>query len=211
MYSNLSEYTQYKKDIFQKIAFPFERGKNLLDVGCGDGSDAVIFKNVYGLDVKMCDIYRDSKLDTSVGEFSIGSILDLPYSTEMFDYVFVHDVMHHIDEERQDRNKHILALEELRRVTKKNGTILVLEANRYNPLFYPHMVKIRGHNHFRHEYFKSIILQVFPNVEFRYFEAHMYPPSLLRVFKIYEYIMEHYVPKRFLAYNLAIIKNGGDL
>lgn len=84
--------------------------------------------------------------------------------------------------------------------------MVIVEGNRYNPLFYPHMVKIRGHNHFRQSYFKDIILEVFPNAEFKFFEAHLYPKRLIPIFKVYEYLMERYSPVRLLAYNTAVVE-----
>ena len=70
-------------------------------------------------------------------------------------------------------------------------------------------VLMKGHNHFRQGYFKKILRDVFgENIGFRAFEAHFYPPKLLKLFKIFEFISEK-VPflKPFRAYNLAIIKN----
>ena len=101
-----------------------------------------------------------------------------------------------------------MGLRELKRVCKKGGFVIIVEGNRYNPLFFPHMVKMKGHEHFRQSYFKKIIAEVFSNdsVNFKFFEAHLYPKPLLSVFKIYEFFMEHLIPKKFIAYNAAIIK-----
>lgn len=63
-----------------------------------------------------------------------------------------------------------------------------------------------GHNHFKQSYFKKIIYKVFPQATFKYFEAHLYPEKFLKLWKIYEKIMELIVPKRFSAYNVSIIK-----
>src|SRR3989344_1744409 len=184
---------QYKKDVFQKMGIAFKRSKQLLDVGCGDWIDVYKHENVEKI----------KKLN-----FKKGSIFNIPYRNGYFDYVFLHDVLHHIDEKRKSQRMHFKALDELKRVCKKGGQIIILEANRYNPLFYPHMVKMRGHNHFRQSHFKKIILTKFPHANFKYFEAHSYPPFLLYPFKIFEFIMENILFFRpFVAYNLAIIKN----
>ena len=45
MRKRISQYGQYKDDFFNKLDFNFEKGKKILDVGCGDGSDAKIFIN----------------------------------------------------------------------------------------------------------------------------------------------------------------------
>jgi len=71
------------------------------------------------------------------------------------------------------------------------------------------MTLIRGHNHFTQNYFKKLIHEVFDkNIEFKHFEAHLYPKKLLKFFKVYEKIMEKFsFLKQFSAYNVAIIKN----
>ncbi len=55
---------------------------------------------------------------------------------------------------------------------------------------------------------KKIILDVFNNVQFKTFEAHLYPVRFIKIFKVYEKIMEKFpLLKPFLAYNSTIIKN----
>lgn len=200
---------QYTNDIFKKLAFRFKKGKKLLDVGCGPGTDAEVFINKYELDTYGTDVYKDKNIKTVKElKFNKGSIFKLPYKTNTFDYVFLHDVLHHIDEKGQRIEKHIEGLEELERVCKKNGTIIILEANRFNPLSYPHMVLIRKHNHFKQGYFIKLVSSVFGNVKFRHFESHYYPQNLLKLFKVYEKTMEKLpILKPFLMYNVAIIKN----
>lgn len=207
MQHNFEKYGQYKNDIFSKMGIEFERGKKLLDVGCGDGTDAEIFIQEFGLDTYGIDIYEDENIKNIRNlKFQKAGIKQIPFEDNDFDYVFLHDVLHHIDEENQSYEKHIEGLQELKRVCRKSGYIIILEANRYNPLFYPHMVLMKGHNHFTQKYFQRIIREVFKDVEFKFFEAHLYPKKLLPFFKIYEKVMEK-IPtlKKFLAYNLAII------
>lgn len=209
MHTELQKYGQYKRDIFTKLNFDFEPGKKLLDVGCGDGSDAKIFINEYGLDVYGIDVYEHEDVRSVLGDkFDLNEkgIFDLKYPDNNFDYIFMHDVLHHIDEETQSYDKHVKALINLQRIINPQGKIIIVEGTRYNPLFYPHMVKHLGHEHFSHEYFKKIVEDAYgDNVEFQYFEAHLYPTKLLTLFKVYEWLMETFSPKRFLAYNVAIV------
>lgn len=199
----------YKKDIFEKMGISFKKGNTLLDVGCGDGDDDKIFIERYNLKVWGTDIYKDKNIKNIRGlSFKKGSIYKIPFRNNSFDYVFLHDVLHHIDEKNQSIKLHLDGLKELRRVCKQGGKIVVLEANRYNPLFYPHMVKMVGHNHFTQRYFTRIIRLIFPKVRFKYFEAHAYPLFVRHPFKVFEFVMEK-TPflKNFRAYNLAIISN----
>ena len=208
MIKNLFEkYGQYKNDIFNKLSFNFEAGKNILDVGCGDGSDAEIFINEFKLKTYGIDIYEHENIQTiSKLDFQKAGVFDIPFLDNSFDYVFLHDVLHHIDEEKQSYEKHIAGLRELERVAKKGGHIIIVEGNRYNPLFYPHMVKMLGHNHFKQFYFKKIMTDFFQQVSFKFFESHLYPQKYIRFWKVYERFMERFCPDEFLAYNVAIIK-----
>lgn len=206
---DLTKYGQYKNDIFNKLNFNFEKGRKILDLGCGDCIDAEIFIKEYGLDAYGIDIYKHKNVEKMQDlKFSLAGIFDMPFSDEFFDYVFLHDILHHIDEEKQSYKKHIAGLNELKRIAaKKGGYIIIVEGNRYNPLFYPHMVKMLGHNHFGQAYFKKIIREVFDQVSFKHFECHSYPKKYVKFWKIYEKIMEKFCPDKFLAYNVAIIKN----
>ena len=207
----IEEIKQYRDDIFDKLGLSFIKGKRLLDIGCGDGGDAEIFIKEFGLTVCGVDVYQHKNISKVKGlNYKKAGIYSLPFSNNFFDYVFLHDVLHHIDEPKQRYKKHILGLEEIKRVCKKNGIIIIVEANRYNPLLYPHIVLMEGHDHFKQGYFKKLINGAFNknNVEFKYFEAHLYPRKLLKLFKVYEKIMERFsFLKPFLAYNVAIIKN----
>jgi len=199
------ELSQYTYDLHKKIAYNYIIGRKLLDVGCGTCVDSYILREKYGLGVYSTDIYKHENVNLFNLDFKEGSILKLPYENNSFDYVFLHDVLHHIDEEKQSYDLHLLALTELKRVCKEGGTIIIVEGNRYNPLFYPHMVKMLGHNHWKQSYFKRVINEVLNNVKFKYFKAHLYPKKLLWLGKVYEFIMEKVSPKAFLAYNVAII------
>lgn len=205
---NISNYGQYSSDIFLKLNFDFIPGKKILDCGCGDGSDAQIFINEYKLDTYGIDIYKHENIKNIKRlRFKKASIFNIPYDNNTFDYVFLHDILHHIDigEPKQRYTGHIEALRELKRVCKKGRFVIIIEGNRYNPLFYPHMVKKLGHNHFKQSYFKKIIRDVFGQVSFKYFECHLYPKKFIKFWKFYEFIMEKFIPKLLLAYNVTIV------
>lgn len=202
----IKKFGQYKYDIFTKLDLPFKKGKTLLDLGCGPGEDAAILRDAYGLKVKACDVYEHENVKDLKLDFKKGSIFDLPYKAKSFDYVFLHDVLHHINEEDQSYESHVSGLKEVEKLVKPEGVIVIVEGNRYNPLFYPHMVKMLGHDHFRQGYFIKLVKDVFPNAQFKFFEAHLYPRSWLWFWKAYEYFMERFSPRQFLAYNVAVIE-----
>lgn len=201
------KYGQYVSTTFKRLGFTFEPGRRLLDVGCGEGVYSRIFSLEFGLNVSAVDIYRHDNFGHIPAAFEPGSIYSLPFESESFDYVFIHDVLHHIDEPAQRFDKHLEGLKELFRVARKGGHVIIVEGNRYNPLFYPHMVKMCGHDHWRQSYFLKCVRAGFPDshVSFSFFEAHVYPWAV-GFFKIYEFLMEKFAPRQFLAYNVAIIK-----
>lgn len=204
----ITKYSQYKNDFFNKLGVDFKKGKKILDVGCGNGTEAQVFIKSYGLDFYGVDIYKNPNIKKNKLNFEIGTIHKIPYKSEGFDYVYAHDVLHHIDEKNPSDRSVLLGLKELRRVCKKNGYIVIIEANRYNPLFYPHMVLMKKHNHLTQSKFKRLVNEEFEkdNVYFKFFEVHSYPSKFLYFFKVYECIAEKIFPKRFLAYNCVVIQ-----
>lgn len=205
---NLSPYSKYKKDFFYKLNYKFQKNLKILDIGCGDGGDARIFITKYKLETFGIDIFQHREIKKINNlTFKIGGIYDIPFKSGVFDYVYLHDVLRHIDEKSQSFIEHKKALRELKRVCRNNGVIVIVEANRYNPLFYPHMVLINRHNHFTQEYFNKLIKSVFKHFTMRNFESHVYPSKFNIIWKFYEMFMEKISPRQFRAYNVAIIKN----
>src|SRR5690242_13361725 len=118
--NRFAQYGQYKNDLFEKLGFRFETGKKILDIGCGDGSDAEIFSDVLGLDVHGIDVYKHEKIDNVVGlKFKQAGVYEIPFESASFDYVFLHDILHHIDEPQQRADRHKAGLKEIARVVKK--------------------------------------------------------------------------------------------
>jgi SAM-dependent methyltransferase len=86
------------------------------------------------------------------------------------------------------------ALAEYHRVLKPGGSALIVEANRYNPIFYPHMTLALGHEHFT-------------GARFGAFEAHYAVPlnRLLPLQHAIEEALGHLAPFRpFLSYNFTV-------
>ncbi len=192
---------QYRNRILEKIGIERFFGKKILDVGCGDGGDALLIsqyaRSIIGVDSQENDgwkISRGGKID-----FQVADACNLPFGGGSFDVVFSKDILHHIA-------NHDKALSEMLRVTSSNGAIIILEANRYNPITYIHMTLMLGHQHFTKKYFKKLISQQAQKVNFFSLESRVIPVNnklLWECFNLLEFILGKIA---FLNnYNLAII------
>ncbi len=195
------------RDLYERLGLSrLFLNKKILDVGCGFGTGTIIFsefaKLVIGVDIieyNEWELFKSNKI-----KFRKASSTMLPFDDNSFDGVYLKDLLHHI--KGADKT-----LREIKRVTKNNGIIVIVEANRYNPVFYPYVTKIKGHDHFTQKEFKNLIEENFSDRKFIYLEA--YPPFRFPL-KFYKYILkiEKLVNKiEFLkpifCYNVAIIKN----
>ena len=91
------------------------------DIGCGNGKNMLYKKDClnYGCDFSegLVNICLEKNLNVVCGD-----ILDIPYKTDSFDYTLCIAVIHHLSTVEKRKK----AIEELERVTKKGGKILVL-------------------------------------------------------------------------------------
>ncbi len=104
----------------------------ILDVGCGVGlTDYYLtshFKKVYGIDVDRGVVEKAAALNSKAAyRYYAGKTL--PYADQSMDVTFAICVMHHVVPEGWER-----FAQEMRRVTKKGGLVVVFEHNPLNPL-----------------------------------------------------------------------------
>jgi ubiquinone/menaquinone biosynthesis C-methylase UbiE len=193
---------RFRSRCLDKLRFSFNGSERVLDAGCGDGAVARLLRqraaSVTGIDVEASPAWRDEPGLT----FRVADAEQLPFEDAWFDVVHSKDSLHHMSSPDQ-------ALDEYRRVLVPGGTALVVEANRYNPLFYPHMTLALGHQHFTRGRFRQLVRQVFPDARFGAFEAHFVPQleRRLRFQNSIEEGLEHLPPFRpFLSYNFAVAR-----
>jgi ubiquinone/menaquinone biosynthesis C-methylase UbiE len=189
---------RYQLRCLDKLGHGFRGDESLLDVGCGDGSVARILhervRDVVAVDVERFSTWSDQPGLT----FEVANGEELPYDHASFEVVHSKDSLHHM--ERPER-----AVAEYRRVVKPGGHVLITEANRYNPVFYPHMTRALGHEHFTRKRFRTLVTDVFPDARFGAFEAHYVPHLSRRAQEAVEDALEHVPPFRpLLSYNFAV-------
>jgi len=193
---------RYRLRCLDKLEYPFRGDESVLDCGCGNGGVARILRRrvreVTAIDVEPSGDWRDEAGLT----FLVADAEQLPFENETFDLVHSKDSLHHMSSPEH-------ALAEYHRVLKPGGSALIVEANRYNPVFYPHMTLALGHEHFTRARFRALVRAVFPAARFGAFEAH-YAPPLNRVPALQHAIeetLEHLPPFRpLLSYNVAVVR-----
>lgn len=196
---NLGE-LRFRRRCLDKLGFEFRGDESLLDGGCGDGRVARLLRervdNVTAIDVEPSPAWRD---EPNL-RFLVADAEALPFDSDAFDVVHSKDSLHHMNEPER-------ALAEYRRVLKPGGAALIIEANRYNPFFYPHMTLALGHQHFTRRRFRALVATTFPASRFGSFEAHYAPPlnRALRLQHVVEEALERLPPFRpLLSYNFAV-------
>lgn len=197
----------FKKDFYERIGGLDQfKGLEVLDLGCGDGEDAYeiskFAKKVTGVDIIKNPVWK--KRERSNLKFVVSKAEKLPFKANTFSGLFLKDVIHHVEDMEM-----VMVMKEIRRVTTKNAKIILIEGNRYNPLFYIHMTKMRGHEHLSFKDFRKLILKYFPDANFKHFESHFVPLLGDGIFKVLieiEKILDGVsFLKPFLSYNTAVI------
>jgi len=199
----------YFERFFRGLAGFFPETANVLDVGCREGDDAVLLHNKFKCRVTAVDIesYEAEwqKRASSTLQFIKASAEALPFSDASFDAVWIKDALHHMANPLQ-------ALKELQRVTKPQAPIVVIEANRYNPLLYVHMTLMAGHQHFTRRQFRRMLQQVDPDYTYRMMESRCLPwraEWLLQIFGKFEDLLEKTeIFNPWLTYQIAVIRGG---
>lgn len=118
----------------------FSAGSKVLEAGCGVGSQTItLAKNSPSAQITSIDISQKSvdtakevieKCHITNVNFQVADIFDLPFKDESFDHIFVCFVLEHLEFP-------LRALECLKRVLKKGGTITVIEGDHGSTYFYP--------------------------------------------------------------------------
>ena len=190
----------YRQRCIDKLGVDFRGCERLLDAGCGNGSVARML-SAHVREVVAVDVEHSAEWSEDGGvSFSVADVAALPFEDDSFDVVHSKDALHHMRDP-------VRALWEFRRVLRPGGTVMLVEGNRFNPVFYPHLTLLLGHEHFTRQTFRRMVTKVFPEVRFGGFEAHYapIPDRLVAVQRLIEETMERLPPLRpILSYNFAV-------
>jgi SAM-dependent methyltransferase len=119
---------ELEPDIAELVAFERWAGRDVLEAGCGIGTDAVQFVRAgaqyRGVDFspKALELAR-RRPELAEADLLQASITDLPFADGSFDLVYSNGVIHHMPETRR-------AIAEFHRVLRPDGTAIVMVYHR---------------------------------------------------------------------------------
>ena len=159
----------YHARIWEAIGDSLDGRRRILEIGCGPGDDARRLA-ARGHDVTALDVeaHEGWALESPGVTFVETSAERLPFPDASFDAVIERDALHHILEPGR-------SLREMRRVLGPGGMAVIVECNRWNPLFYLHMTRLHGHDHFSPSYLRGLLEATFDSVSIRMLETRAYP------------------------------------
>lgn len=117
-------------------------GKTILEAGCGTSETlarlAKKAKKVTGIDISKNALehskrnFEKSKILKEKYSLVLGDIQKMPFKDETFDITFNTGVVEHFDDDRINN----MPVEEMARVTKKGGKIVILVPSVYSPFYW---------------------------------------------------------------------------
>jgi 2-polyprenyl-3-methyl-5-hydroxy-6-metoxy-1,4-benzoquinol methylase len=116
---------------FQEKAFydfVNRKDSHILDIGCGSGEFLMSlsrdgFNNLRGVDPNEDLVAAALKASNGKVQYQVGGTDSLPYENEIFDFVYMFNVWHHIE----NIDGYIKAVHEVDRVIKPGGLIIFVE------------------------------------------------------------------------------------
>lgn len=114
-----------------KKAFQDCQGKNILEIGSGEGANLFYLKK-YFTDLTGLDISQEklaiARREIPQAKFLEGEAKKLPFQDNTFDVVLMRDVLHHLG----GQNQKIMAIQGMKRVCRQEGKIVIVEPNVLN-------------------------------------------------------------------------------
>ncbi len=124
-----------KTALMKQVVESMGTGRRGLDVGCGQGAYVARMRemgfDVSGIDASAGQVRLAARNVGGEGIVTVGSVLDIPAADGTFDFLYIINVLHHLNSVEDQRR----AFTELFRVLKPGGLLFVHEINTRNVLF----------------------------------------------------------------------------
>lgn len=138
---------RYRTSWYIPEVIPFEkgRGKSVLEIGCGNGADGIMWAS-NGADYTGCDLTETAINATRdhfsfmalPGQFQIENAESLSFKSDSFDIVYSYGVLHHSPNTQQ-------AINEVYRVLKPGGQAIIMLYHKHSFNYYVRiMTMMRG-------------------------------------------------------------------
>jgi len=162
--SPVRRYVQKREARFFKRLRGLPAGSRCLEIGCGNGSGAVIIRETFApawidaldIDPAMLALARRRQADRGMTGLQLmaGDAQELPYRNESFDAVFNYGIVHHLEDWQR-------GIREVARVLKPGGTFFFEEI--YPPLYanflFRHLLEHPRENRFHGPEFRGFLAQ----------------------------------------------------
>jgi 2-polyprenyl-3-methyl-5-hydroxy-6-metoxy-1,4-benzoquinol methylase len=134
---------QLEPHILEVVPFAATKGKRVLEIGCGLGTDGARFAAA-GADYQAVDLTEESLRLAKAnftsrglsGTFTQTNAETLPFPRASFDVVYSHGVIHHIPQTEQ-------VVSEMHRVLKPGGKAIVMVYHRHSYNYYVNILLFR--------------------------------------------------------------------
>lgn len=200
----------YLERLLRRVHTHFPPGSRVLDAGCGEGQPAEALAAL-GCQVTAVDIEPHSADWARRGSQGIAFVQakaeQLPFADSSFDAVWVKDAFHHMENPRQ-------AMAELQRVARPGAPVVVVEANRCNPVFYVHLTLFGNHQHFSRRRFRRFLREA--DSEYRWYlaESRCLPWDaawITRLLAWFEEVLEKVkIFNPWLTYHIGVVRGKGQ-
>jgi len=163
--SPVRRYVQKREAGFFKRLRGLPAGSRCLEIGCGNGSGAMIIRHAFApawidaldIDPEMLALARRKQADRGLTGLRLmaGDAQQLPYRNESFDAVFNYGIVHHLEDWQR-------GIREVVRVLKPGGSFFFEEI--YPPLYanflFRHLLEHPRENRFHGPEFKDYLARV---------------------------------------------------
>lgn len=200
---NKSEYLKRENLIFNYFLKDVDlKNKIILDAGCGLGliSEKLLEKKakVYGIDYSLNNInYVRKKFKSK--NFYCTSVTNLPFKNNFFDIIIYTEVIEHLNKEEQEKS-----LQELKRVLKKNGLLVLTTPNKiWRPFFILlEFFKIRPYHGIENWFYINQLKKIIKNNSYSIIKDYhfnfIYPTKFLDFFERFKFLSSLMINQGYL-------------
>ena len=207
-----------KTSLMRDVLASSAAGRRGLDIGCGQGAYVARMQtlgfDVSGIDMSSGQVRLARRAVADPDRISIGSVLSIPAADEAFDFIYIINVLHHLDSVAAQRR----AFDEMLRVLEPGGLIFVHEINTTNVLFRFYMGYVFPSLNCIDEgverWLRPDRLAQYtsaPVVDVRYFTflPDFVPAAVVRLLRPIERLLETSSLKVYSAHYMAVLQKAG--